>query len=477
VAEHKTVDITGVELAKVGRWHGGDSRGRAQVLDITPADLASAVAAYEHAMSVGGASAADVPIKLGHAMAQEVLGNLADAIKDGAPAYGWVGNLRLENDGRSLVGDFLRMPAKLAGMMTSGAWRRRSIEFGRDVKWPFMPDGKVFPFVMAAVAALGATAPAIVGLRDIFGASAEGDEGDEGARFFLAVNDAEEPVSEGDIERMLAKLDAVFAEFDPHFKGRAGAPMVRTLYASTKAQLLRAARFVKPTPQEGQMRAAVLAMLGQSENATNESALAAIPTAKKAALGGLYTLALNAEAGLAVLAEILGIPGATIDDVVAAVRELTGGEPVDPNAPVEDPAATPIGGGVMSNVTNDGDSAVRIAVLEREVAEAKASAAHAEVQLARNAAAAKADRDIATFSLPATIRDTLMALAARGDDDLYASVVSTTNRVPTGERGTASARDEDPIDEAAYTAALAMGLSTDAATDLFRSASKGTLNG
>lgn len=454
----ETVDIKGVELAKVGVWAGGDGRGRPTQLDISREDLAAAVEAYEFALAEGGASAAEVPIKLGHTMAQEVFGDLAAKMEDGAPAYGWVGNLRLKGD--TLVGDYLRVPAKLAGMMKSGAWRNRSIEFYRNTKWPLSASGKTFRMVMSAVAVLGATAPAVKGLADIF-AAAEGDA--PGERFFTAA-EADGPLTEAQAERMIAKWEAMLADLEPLFRGRAGAPMFRSFATASVQQLRRIARF-QPAPQEGQMRAATLAMLGLPEDATNEAALAALSTAKPAALGGLYTLALNADAALAVLAEILGVPGATPDDVIAKVRELTGGEPADPNAPGGDPAATPPGGGTMSNVS-DAATAAELDAIKRELASAQAARAKSDITLAKHLAETRVERDIQGLKLPAAARENLLSLALQGNDALYASLVEILPKVPTGEKGTASGIDAADVNEDAIKAAEAMNISREVAVAL-----------
>lgn len=448
-----TVDIQGVELAKVGTWKGGDGRGRPTDLDITREDLAAAVEAYEYALAEGGAATAEVPIKLGHTMAAEIFGTLAtDPASDGLPAFGWVGNLRLKGD--TLVGDYLRVPAKLAGMMKSGAWRNRSIEFYRNAKWPLTAGGKNFRMVMSAVAVLGATPPAVKGLADVFAAAA-GD--DAGERFYLASAD-DKPLTDAELNKMLDKLTALAGELEPYFRGRAGAPMARTLFASWASQLRRVARV---QTQEAEMRAAVLAMLGQPEDATNEAALAALPTIDADARGGLFTLALNAEAGVAVMAEILGMPGASVDDVIAKVRELTGGEPA---ADTEggDPAATPPGGGMMSEKTNP-----EIVALRREVAEAKAEAAKATARLNAQAIAERVKADISAHKLPATVAGTLAALAEGGHDDLYQSVLESTAKVPTGEKGTAAGNEAaDEPNAEALASAMTMGLSRDAAYEL-----------
>lgn len=450
-----TVDIKGVELAKVGKWAGGDGRGRPAQLDITREDLAAAVAAYEYAMANGGPSAAEVPIKVGHVAAQETFGDLADKMADGAPAFGWVGNLRLKGD--TLVGDYLRMPAKFAAMVQSGAWRNRSIEFYRDAKWPMGAAGKTFGMVMSAVAVLGATPPAVKGLADVFGAAAA--DGQDGERFILAA--ADEPPTEAEVDKLLGEVrDFIASKLEPHFRGRAGAPMARTLFASFEAQIRRAIRFTKQSPQEGQMRAALMAMLGQPEDATDEAAKAAIPTLSAEGKTALrYFAALNADAALAVLAEILGVPGATPDDVIAKVRELTGGDPAaDPNMPA-DPSAPPVGGAGMASNVDGAATAAEVAALHKELADAK-------VTLAQHLAETRVDRDIETHSLPATARPNLLYLALHGENALYASAIQTTAKVPTGEKGTASGVDAADVSEDALSAAQAMGITREAAVAL-----------
>lgn len=451
----ETVDIKGVELAKVGKWAGGDGRGRPAQLDITREDLTAAVAAYEYAMANGGASAAEVPIKVGHVAAQETFGDLADKMADGAPAFGWVGNLRVVGD--TLVGDYLRMPAKFAAMVKSGAWRNRSIEFYRNAKWPMGAAGKTFGMVMSAVAVLGATPPAVKGLADIFAAS-EGD--DDAERFFTAAG-TDEPPTESEVEKILSEVrDFITAKLEPHFRGRAGAPMARTLFASFEAQIRRAIRFTKPTPQEGQMRTAALAMLGLAEDATNEAALAAIPTLTDEGKTALrYFAALNADAAIAVMCEILGIPGGTPDDVIAKLRELTGGDPAaDPNAPGGDVPPAP-GGGTMSNV-NGAATAAEVAALHKELADLKG--AHA-LHLAETRVA----RDIEAHSLLATARPNLLYLALHGEDALYASAIQTTAKVPTGEKGTAAGIDAPVVTDNVFAAAGLMGIGREDAVKLF----------
>ena len=114
--------------------------------------------------------------------------------------------------------------------------------------------------------------------------------------------------------------------------------------------------------------------------------------------------------------------------------------------------------GLSKPNTNGHDT--RIADLERRVAEADAKAAQAMVQMSRRDAEARADRDITERNLPATIRPTLVALAARGDNDLYQSVVDGSKTVPTGAKGTSGGAEVgyEPS-ETDYEVGLAMGRS------------------
>lgn len=146
--------VKGVELVKAGRWNG-----LAGPVNLTPQDLEDAVRAYQdpevdHAV-----------IKLGH----------VDPMNDGAPAAGWVENLRLSEDKRTLIGDLVDMPQKLAGML-SDAYRRRSAELRRDVT---TPSGKKYGTVLTGLALLGVQPPAVKGLADVLEQYASENPGQE----------------------------------------------------------------------------------------------------------------------------------------------------------------------------------------------------------------------------------------------------------------------------------------------------------
>lgn len=143
-----TVDlrtIPGVELVKTVVWEISTGRWT-----VTPEMLAAAVAAH-----TSGALPKPI-LKLGH----------VDERFDGEPALGWVDNLRLADNGATLVGDFCGCPGWLADVAAS-AYPNRSVEAIHDLQ---LADGTVHPLALTAVALLGVTKPGIgtlSTLRDI----------------------------------------------------------------------------------------------------------------------------------------------------------------------------------------------------------------------------------------------------------------------------------------------------------------------
>ncbi|KUH89802.1 hypothetical protein [Mycobacterium sp. IS-1556] len=134
--------IRDVELVRVGTWQisTGD-------WTVTPADLASAVAAHK-------AGVLRIPVlKIGH----------QDPRFDGGPALGRVDNLRLAEGGQVLIGDFVDVPKPIATLLPR-AWPDRSVEALINYEGP---DGTVWPLVITAVALLGETAPGVDNLADI----------------------------------------------------------------------------------------------------------------------------------------------------------------------------------------------------------------------------------------------------------------------------------------------------------------------
>lgn len=126
----------GVELIHAGAWNISSG-----TWDASAADLAHAVAALD-------CPAIRPPVlKLGH----------VDPRFDGQPAVGRVENLRLTDQGRTLVGDYVGHPMWLDQVMAS-AYPDRSVEGAYGFKCQI---GHTHPFVLSAVALLGVTAPGV----------------------------------------------------------------------------------------------------------------------------------------------------------------------------------------------------------------------------------------------------------------------------------------------------------------------------
>lgn len=140
-----TVDlrtIPGVELIRCGVWDLSTGPWT-----VTPADLVAAVAAHR-----AGALRKPV-VKIGH----------LDERFDGEPALGYVDNLRITDNGQTLVGDLVGVPALLADV-AAAAYPDRSVE---GIQGFTDPSGTSYGFVLTAVALLGATAPGVSTLRSL----------------------------------------------------------------------------------------------------------------------------------------------------------------------------------------------------------------------------------------------------------------------------------------------------------------------
>jgi len=134
--------IPDVELVKVGAWPASTGD-----VEITPRDLEAAVKA------ASSPSVRRPVLKLGH----------VDPRFDGEPAVGYVDNLRLSNDGLTLLGDLRGVPAWLADILPS-AYPDRSIEgqFGMKDQ-----TGNFHDFVLTGLALLGVSPPAVGTLKSL----------------------------------------------------------------------------------------------------------------------------------------------------------------------------------------------------------------------------------------------------------------------------------------------------------------------
>jgi hypothetical protein len=134
--------IPGVELIRCGVWEISTGRW-----EVTPADLVAAVAAHQ------AGALRRPPIRLGH----------VDERFDGQPALGYVDNLRVVDNGHTLLGDLVGVPALLADLMPA-AYADRSVE---GVQGFVDASGRTYSFALTGLALLGATAPGISTLRSL----------------------------------------------------------------------------------------------------------------------------------------------------------------------------------------------------------------------------------------------------------------------------------------------------------------------
>lgn len=144
--------VPNVELCEVGTWQASTGE-----VTFTPEDFAAAIAAQDDPAIRDGV------IKLGH-------GRQPGGLEQ--PTIGRVVNLRTTNDGMTLVGDLVGVPAWLAEVIPS-AFPSRSIEGVFNLQ---TATGTRHRFVLEGVALLGVSLPAVETLEDIgrlYGVAAE----------------------------------------------------------------------------------------------------------------------------------------------------------------------------------------------------------------------------------------------------------------------------------------------------------------
>ena len=90
------------------------------------------------------------------------LGHVDEAQEDSLPAFGIVENMRLENEGHTLVADFAGVPEWLAEVIPT-AWPSRSVEAANDVK----TQSGEYSMVISRVALLGVQMPGVTSLDDM----------------------------------------------------------------------------------------------------------------------------------------------------------------------------------------------------------------------------------------------------------------------------------------------------------------------
>ena len=131
--------LYGAEIFAVGTWNG---------LTFTDADLDSIVTSFD-ALGLSGR----VPLKFGH--------NDEQPLTDGQPALGWVS--RVYRQGNKLLADFKDMPTSIYEMVRAGLYKFVSVELLKNV----MAGTRNIPWVLDAVALLGADQPAVGTLKDL----------------------------------------------------------------------------------------------------------------------------------------------------------------------------------------------------------------------------------------------------------------------------------------------------------------------
>lgn len=142
----QTIDFNNVPICRIGEWSG--LNGKATITQ----DMFDSVIAASQDNEIDQGR-----LKIGH------LSGMNTALGDGAPAFGWVENPRMDPDGVTLRGDIKSVPKKLADLV-GAAYKKVSVELRKNVQ---TPSGKKYPAVLSGLALLGASAPAVKGLDDL----------------------------------------------------------------------------------------------------------------------------------------------------------------------------------------------------------------------------------------------------------------------------------------------------------------------
>jgi hypothetical protein len=133
------MDLKGAEIFSSGKWNS---------LDFSDADLDAIVASFNDLALEGR-----VPLKFGH--------NDEQAITDGQPSIGWVS--RVWREGSKLIADFVNVPRVVAEAIRDRLYNFVSVELLQDAE----RSGSRYPWVLSAVALLGADPPAVSNLAEL----------------------------------------------------------------------------------------------------------------------------------------------------------------------------------------------------------------------------------------------------------------------------------------------------------------------
>lgn len=211
-AKLETVDLPDVEILAAGTWHGN------KTITIEKKDLPQFVASFNE-LTANHELNYEAPAKLGHDEKQKLLQG------DGYPAAGWVSALKVKGD--KLIASFRQVPKKLAELIKAGAYKKVSAEFYQD----YEIGGKKYPWVLKAVAFLGADTPAVKTIGDIAAQYSEALLDEAGVPFFAVT------LGEVTLDEVLGELDAWAAKAEGAIKGKAGSPAIRTYLREVKAKL------------------------------------------------------------------------------------------------------------------------------------------------------------------------------------------------------------------------------------------------
>jgi hypothetical protein len=138
-------ELKNAEIFTTGS-HPGNGPGAKRTW--TETDLDGIVSVFDVAQQAGR-----VPLKFGH--------NEEQAVTDGQPALGWVS--RVWRQGNKLMANFVDMPSVVLDAIKRGLYKFVSVELLTNAK----QGDATFPYMLDAVALLGADPPAVSNLADL----------------------------------------------------------------------------------------------------------------------------------------------------------------------------------------------------------------------------------------------------------------------------------------------------------------------
>jgi hypothetical protein len=138
------MELKGAEIMAVGTWTG--EVGGTNSFSVS--DLDALVSSFDTLQLSGR-----VPLKFGH--------NTEQPMADGQPALGWVD--KIYRQGEKLLADFVSMPQVVYDAIKAGLYKFVSVEMLGNVR----AGTRRIPWVLDAVALLGADQPAVGTLKDL----------------------------------------------------------------------------------------------------------------------------------------------------------------------------------------------------------------------------------------------------------------------------------------------------------------------